>query len=376
MPGPGVLARRAGWHVIAVDGSTEDAIQQALDSAGSNAIVVLPAGRYSIARTLEIKGDDVLLVGAGSSVRLGREARDDATVVFRVTDEGEHILPIVRAKGRARVQISGIRFEGISAPSSRGKGVGVLVEDVEDFRIDHSYFSHMGFAGIRVNGESRGVVDHCAFDAEFKPAIGTDGYGVAVYGTETIAGVPFGTADTTMRAVFIEDSSFAECRHAAAANKGGRYVFRHNHVIDGVVAHAVDAHGAEFSSQIGTEWIEVYDNTIEQDHHSAPHYDRWAVRLRGGKGLVWNNTFHGYKVGVELTQQTSEPTGPVFVWGNVIEPPGGVIVRADHGAGPATEGPPAGYHPHAYPHPLASAACAPDGPSLLAGWAHVCVRRY
>jgi hypothetical protein len=369
-PDSAVLARRRWSNVVNVQGSTDEAIQRALDKAGGGAIVVLPAGRYTIERTLEVRADDVLLVGAG--VGAGgpdQEADASATVLVRAGDGGK---PMLRVRGKKRAHVSGIRFDGVSDPASNSKDVGVLLEDAEDFRVDHSTFTHMGFAGVRSNGESRGVVDHSTFYADFKPSIGTDGYGVAVYGSDQLAGVPFGDADPSLRAVFVEDSRFALCRHAIAANKGGRYVFRHNQVTGGVVAHAVDAHGAEYSSGTGTEWIDVYENTIEQLQHAPPYYDGWAVRIRGGKGLVWNNVIRGYKTGIEITQETSEETGPVFVWGNTVD--GTAVVRADHGAQGAAQTPPSGYHPHAYPHPLAQAACAPAAKKVQAGWAQVCAK--
>jgi hypothetical protein len=79
------------------------------------------------------------------------------------------------------------------------------------------------------------------------------------------------------------------------------------------------------------------------------------VRIRGGQGLVWNNVLRGYKTGVELTQLTTEPTGPVFVWGNTLVP-AGTMVNArpgQLGAPSFTGAAPAGYSPHPYPHPLA-----------------------
>lgn len=273
------------------------------------------------------------------------------------------------------MQVSGLRFEGVASDGSSGKDVGVQVDDADDFRIDHCYFAHMGFAGVRTNGRSRGVIDHSTFFAEFKAAIGTDGYGVAVYGTDATTGIPLGAAEASAvpEATVIEDCRFARCRHAVASNKGGRYIFRHNYVTSGVIAHAVDAHGAEYHSAVGGEWLDVYENLLEQPNHEPPYYDGWAVRVRGGKGAVHDNVFRGYHVGVELTEETDQPCGPVYVWGNTLEPAGGAMVqtRRTRGSPESVEAAPPGYHPHAYPHPLAAGQCG-GRPVTAEGAAEVC----
>jgi len=342
-PPPAIASGSVARRVITVSGTTEADVQRAFDGAGSGVTIVVPAGRYAIHGTLTLHGDDVQLLGAGL----------EATVLWRTHDEGEHIRAILHAADTKRLRVSGIRFDGVSLPDSTGKDVGVLLEDAEDFRVDHAYFGHMGFAGVRTNGTSRGVVDHSTFFAELKPAIGTEGYGVVVYGTNALSGFPLGSREAT----FVEDCEFSLCRHAVAANKGGRYVFRHNHVANGVIAHAADAHGTEYASEVGTEWVDIHDNVIEQANHEPPYYDGWAVRIRGGQGLVWNNTIRGYRTAVELTQLTSEATGPVFVWNNTLEP-AGTMVHADRagqfGNPVFTEAAPPRYTPYPYPHPLAA----------------------
>jgi hypothetical protein len=368
--GGSVLARRRWRRVVTVAGPTQADLVAALQRAGSSSIVVVPAGRYPISGTVDIPGDDVLLVGAGAGPLAGDGDDGEGTTVFlRAGEDAAHAQPMVRARGRLRVEVSGIRFAGVAAPGSRSRDVGVLLEDCPDFRVDHCAFDHLGFAGVRVNGASRGVVDHSTFRDEYKAAIATDGYGVAVYGAGALLGVPFGDDSAT----FIEDSRFARCRHAVSSNQAARYVFRHNLVRDGVVAHAVDAHGTEYGSAVGTEWIDVHDNTLEQDHHEPPFYDGFAVRIRGGQGLVHDNVVRGYRSGVELTELTSQTTGPVYVWSNNLPPDSPALhgSRAGHKAQPvAVPAAPTAYRPSAYPHPLVSARCR--GPGVRAGWATVC----
>jgi hypothetical protein len=332
------ITARAQDCSIVVDGTDQAAIQSALDAAVGPCVVIIPPGRYQIEGTLLFRDDDITLMGSGA----------DNTVLFRETDGTT--TSMVRAVERQRVRVSGIRFEGVLGPDSNGREVGVLLENAGSFRVDHSSFAHLGFAGVRTNGSSSGVVDHCDFEDLFKPVVNTDGYGVVVFGTDQLTGIPFGSDQAT----FIEDSTFSRCRHAVAANKAARYVFRFNYVTQNVVAHAIDAHGTEDGSQVGTEWIDAHDNVAD-----APVYNGYPVRIRGGAGLIWNNRFEGYmQVGVELTQYTTEITGPVYVWNNTIIPDTTPLVRARCLPLPCDPPvyflePPPDYTPYPYPHPLA-----------------------
>ncbi len=185
------------------------------------------------------------------------------------------------------------------------------MDNTVDFRVDHCFFTRTGRSGVWTSHASSGVVDHCEFADLYKTTVANLGYGVEIGGIDILEGEPFGSA----RGIFIEDSSFRLCRHAVASNRGARYVFRNNYVAQNQIAHAVDAHGTEFGSAVGTEWVDVHDNPIE-----APIFTRYAVRIRGGQGLVWNNMFIGYDQGIELTQDTPQVTGPVYIWQNSIAP--------------------------------------------------------
>ena len=324
---------RAQTEVIVTE-QTQAAIQAALDQRP--AIVTLPPGRYQIDGTLRIRNNDLLLRGSGA----------DQTVLFRMVDGTNTAM--IRSTGFARVRVTGIRFEGVSILDedlhqlSTGREVGIMFDDATDFRVDNCFFTHTGFAGVRTNGASSGVVDHCTFQDQYKPLVGTDGYGVVVYGVDALEEVPFGSG----RATFIEDSSFSLCRHAVASNKGARYVFRYNYVAQNEIAHAIDAHGTEYGSTVGTEWIDANNNLVED-----PIYTGYAVRIRGGMGVIWNNTFIGYSLGIRLTQETPQPTGPVYIWDNSIVPETNPMVRAEGGSTYVLS-PPNDYLPYPYPHPL------------------------
>jgi hypothetical protein len=357
---------------ITVDEQSQERIQYALDQVSPPGTVILPPGRYPLNQRdnrghlipLRIRSSDITLRGAGA----------DQTVLFRSPDDDDpSMIAMVQSTGNARVRVTGIRFEGVSKldpdtgqETSVGKEIGVYLEAAQDFRVDNCSFTHAGFAGVRTDGDSSGVVDHSTFEDNFKPMVNTDGYGVAVYGIDSEqAPQPFGSPLAT----FIEDSNFRGCRHAAAANKAGRYVFRYNYVAQNVVAHAVDAHGLEYGSDAGTEWIDVHDNLIEDPNGPCnPPNDSascFAVHIRGGKGLVWNNQFQHYNQGIHLRWDTDQPTGPVYIYDNSLLINEGSHSRCQHSqtspmfCAVGTHGtptyelsPPVDYLPFVYPHPL------------------------
>jgi len=343
------IAGAATAQVIVVGDQTQEAIQAALDQLGGPGTVIVPPGRYQVDGTVVIRNDGVTLQGSG-----------DASVLFRSVDDS--INPMVESTRHAQVRITGLRFEGFSnvdpklGELSNGREVGVHIADGVDFRVDHCSFTRTGRSGVWTSGTisggtSSGVVDHCAFEDLFNPVVNNLGYGVEVGGVNELQAPtePFGSALAT----FIEDSSFRLCRHAVASNRAARYVFRNNYIALNQIAHAVDAHGHESGSVVGTEWADVHDNLIEN-----PIYRGYAVRIRGGMGLVWNNSFSDYNEGIELTQDTDQPTGPIYIWDNAIVPETSPMLRARGTMGTPVYflSPPADYVPFPYPHPLAAGA--------------------
>ncbi len=355
--------------VFATDGSAA-AITEALTALGGGGVVFVPPGEWAWdqADQVIVTADGVTLLGAGPG----------HTLLYRRTsvDGGAFF----QARGVRDLRISGLRFRGVETYGNRDTDYGVWLVDATDFRVDHCAFSLLGFAGVRTEGACRGVVDHCRFSEHYKPALGSHGYGVVVYGTGAHTGAPFGSPEAT----FVEDCEVRLCRHAVTANKGARYVFRHNLVRRNTHANAIDALGQEYSSKdsVGTEWIEVYGNVVERPHlEDGDSPLKYAVRIRGGGGLVFENTFADAEEGVRVDEFTPQDTGPVYVWGNELqrdprsgqrpgycaetEDSSGVlcprVATADAVRPPADgvpvvfEAAPEGYAAAPYPHPLVSA---------------------
>ncbi|MGE5123458.1 MAG: right-handed parallel beta-helix repeat-containing protein, partial [Acidobacteriaceae bacterium] len=240
-----------------------------------------------------------------------------------------------------------------------------------------SYFEGFGFAAVRVEGDSRGVIDHSIFVDNFKLGIDNLGYGVVVYGDGSWNGaIKPGDAQAT----FVEDSLFVGNRHAIAASAGARYVFRYNQVLHGVEACGVDAHGMGYGSAHGTQFVEIYRNIIED-----PAYDWCGIGIRGGSGVIFENNIHGYQNPILLIMEWGTPEKykahypaldqiqGLYIWDNQVkgapEDPrvdetgiGFIQANRDYYTYPRPD-----YVPYEYPHPLVGespfdqVAWPPDG---------------
>jgi hypothetical protein len=331
-------------------------VQGFVNSAAPDGMARIPAGRYEIAGTITVP-DGTRVVGAGM----------DKTILYRhpvkSRNLGGAIFSVQGQAGKGATQISGMAFVGVRDTNDKGEDYAITLTNCQDFRVDHCYFEGFGFAAVSTKGKSRGVIDHCTFMDNFKQSINNLGYGVSVYGANAWPDDPqLGTAEAT----FVEDCVMIGCRHAVASSAGAHYVFRHNLVQRNVVAHSVDAHGLGYGSPRGTRAVEIYDNVIEDPAHN------WAgIAIRGGDGVIFDNTIKGFQNPVLLVLEWGTPDylkssypakdqiRDLWIWDNdtsggpsepvVDETATGFV---DQGRDFFTE-PKPGYAPFAYPHPLA-----------------------
>lgn len=341
-------------------GTSRD-VQAVVDNARADGLASLPAGCYVIATTIEIP-PGTQLVGAGAL----------RTILYRDPDSQRHDFePILRVKGSPRdpnqeTRITGVAVIGARDDNDTVEDYGLTLTDVHHFRVDHSYFEGFGFAAVRVEGSSDGLVDSAIFLDNYKRGIGNLGYGVAVYGTgdwsESLQ--PGGS-----QATFVEDSLFIGSRHAVAANAGAHYVFRNNEVLRNVERCAIDAHGMGYGSYRGTQFVEIYRNFI-----ADPVANRCGIGIRGGGGVIFDNTIDGYQNPILLMLESGTPDSlkreypaldqvqDLYIWDNTsTEGQAKAQTRVDvsavgfieHGRDYFSE-PRPGYTPHRYPHPLSA----------------------
>jgi len=350
------LAARLADPDACPTGSSRD-VRQVVAAAGSDGVARLPEGCYRITSTVNIP-PCTHLIGAGV----------DKTILYRDPEEF-YTQSILRLSGSSDAscvtQISGLALIGARDTNDTAEDYGLFISNVLDFRVDHAYFEGFGFAGVRVEGASSGVVDHSIFVDNFKQGINNLGYGVTVYGEgHWNAELQPGGSQAT----FVEDSLFVGNRHAIAANAGAHYVFRNNQVLHGVVACGVDAHGMGFGSVHGTQYVEIYHNVI-----GDPAYDWCGIGIRGGAGVIFENTIQDYKNPILLILEWGTPDRykaeypaldqiqELYIWDNQITGGPSEPQVDETGVGFIEAGrdyftePLPGYVPYAYPHPLASA---------------------
>ena len=348
------IAARLADPTLCPGGNSQD-VQQIVDAAGPDGLASLPEGCYRMTSTVSLP-PGIRLVGAGA----------DTTILYR-DPGGSYSQPMLRIRGGgdapSGTQISGLALVGVRNTEDTGQDYGLILSNVSDFRVDHCYFESFGFAAVRVEGASYGVVDHSIFVDNFKRGIDNLGYGVVVYGD--------GRWDDDIqpvetRATFVEDSLFVGNRHAIAANAGAYYVFRYNRVMHNVVACAVDAHGMGYGSTHGTRYVEIYQNVIED-----PVYDWCGIGIRGGAGVIYENTIKGYKNPILLILEWGTPDSlkaeypafdqvqDLYIWDNRIkngysrpqvDETGVGFIEAGRDYFPEPE---PGYMPYEYPHPRA-----------------------
>lgn len=337
-------------------GRSQD-LQALLKDAGPDSIVMLPAGCYEIGAPVVVPHGSQL-IGAGPN----------ETILFRNPEtpvlKGSSILTVFGRSKEAFTRISGLALLGAREPNDTGEDYGIVLNNVRDFRVDHAYFEGFGWAAVKTDGTSRGVVDHTVFVDNYKEGIGNLGYGVAVYGDQKWVDDPQPGGD---EAVFVEDNVFLGNRHAIASTGGAHYVFRYNNVRENVVACSVDAHGMGYGQAHGTRYVEVYENVIEEPA------DRWCgIGIRGGEGVIFGNVIRAFENPILLVLEWGTPAlhkadypardqiRELWIWENEIE--GGPSEPQIDGQalGFIEEGrdyflePKPGYEPYPYPHPLAT----------------------
>lgn len=376
-----------GDVVYAASCSLSD-VQAAIDSAENGDIVQIPAGTcYWNGNILTWK--EIHLRGEGPTLTIIRKASDERGLFIY---EGTWDSPSTPNQGQFK--FSGIKLVDPEGPYSQlddtKRTNGLIIRyGARDFLVYDSEFEGFGNAGVLVygypttthalipDGRCRGVIYNNRFIDCYMPGLG---YGVDVVGTQDIDWENYPLALGTEEAVFIEDNYFKGTRHAVASSRGSRYVFRYNIVEDNIGGeHSIDAHGWTGTVDDvvrGSRQYEIYENEVIGDPSSRPN----GIGIRGGDGVIFNNTMHtgisGYPI--FLTQDNQgicletgwpclDQIRELHMWGNTKD---GVAVDTVGTCSECVrltkegieqtlqEGrdfflyPRPGYTPYPYPHPL------------------------
>ncbi len=317
---------------------TKTTLQNAINSASEGDVVAIPSGNWNISGIVNLK-EGIHIRGAGMN-----------STILNKTDVNENpIFKLVADAGKP-ITISGIDFKGIGLslyiqdPTSTVKDIGISILGKARFRIHDCRFEKFTGNGIHLYGVTdsnstypEGHPVGVIYDNEFKDNywVNNDsnnndarGYGVGLYGDDSWPKLQLGTSF----AVFVEDNDFTQNRHCIASNMGGRYVFRYNTIVDNYYPYAaIDAHGQSVGTYHGTRSYEIYENTVEDgvewDDGPGDDHGTWGTGIRGGDGVIYNNTFSGMwrAMFINIEQFDSNMTYPVddqirdlWVWGNTL----------------------------------------------------------
>jgi len=371
-------------QIVASSGSARD-IQDALNIAAAQGItkVVIPEGTFDFAtgswQTVNIPSG-VSLFGAPTQRDPNGQVVEWQTILRMPFDAPEKSMWF-SVQGASDVRVSDIKMVGYREIDSNNKKHyrGFDIRNSANFRIDHCYLRNICGEGILIKS-SNGVVDHSRF-------VNNPAYVHAYYSECTVwyAIAPSGDGVTwetniqdvlgyyTSRSVFIEDNYFEGWRHTVASNLGAHYVYRYNTERKNGYG-TVDAHGHE--PYLSTRCIEVYDNDF-----GGPVWGDFAVQLRGGGGVFFNNKVDGYGTQTSPADYTAfvcmiqytpnaypdEQVKDVWIWNNSLTPAGADLWDAGWGSNnpiyenehfflraPDQTLDGFEYTPYQYPHPLAT----------------------
>jgi hypothetical protein len=260
-------------------------VQSAINSASSGDRVLVPAGTCTWDSVEIPNGKAITLQGAGPDLT-------------KISGAGYTLL--INHIGSGGVRVTGFEFKQTGFTSTDKFNNSFIRVRGQNWRIHGNKF---------VNGEGPtfmfciqtralagdpnvwpGLIDNNEFVDCHIWLNGNAGGGPANSGASKMWSEPLdlGGPDN----VFVEDNHFlytgTDERNGVQHVDAGyamRYVLRHNTFLQGIT----DFHGLNITNTRGGRSWEIYDNT----YHSTVARSWLAIRLRGGTGVVFNNTTSG-----------------------------------------------------------------------------------
>ncbi len=259
-------------------------VQAAIDAAKDGDTVLVPEGRCEWVTpgnnpAISIYEKSILLQGAGAG-------KSNITLVS--TGNGVMEVPIVISSKKGKpVRITGFSFTGFGNTYDHGviKAHTLWNNTVggDTIRIDHCDFYNITHVEIRIGSKIYGVIDNCNFtEYSWKVVISVSGDNYKPWESPLTLG--------TANALYVEDCIFKINGNGGAINSysGGKYVFRHNKVIDGAVDNHGTCHGYQ-GDRRSAHTTEIYENSFYSD---IPYFFT-AISIHGGTGVIFNNVLTG-----------------------------------------------------------------------------------
>ena len=260
------------------------AVLAAVNAAPDGGTVAIPAcpGGVSWPTTLTVtKGITVQGAGIGVTVLLDGVPKGDAMCA--------NANPMIRFTGAspARWRLTALTIRGSATDLGCQPGHVAIGGTSKAWRVDHVRIENQQTVGIRIGGDTWGVIDHTDFEGNHKQGVIVSHFtwGGRTYGDGSWADPLY---LGTERAVYIEDCTFTDPNPSGAGAvdmfDGGRVVFRYNTAAF-MGNHGTDSSGRRRSARS----YEIYNNTFTAWAPAA----FTAILLRGGTGVIYNNTFKG-----------------------------------------------------------------------------------
>lgn len=278
---------------VATPYSAKD-VQDCVNIARNGDVINIPSANLTWNTTVVIpntKGVKIIGAGIGNT---------------RVTGSAEPKIEVRIASGNNTfTRISGIEFydssaHGISLIQTTAYGV----RSKGRYRVDNCSFNY--HKGIRTWGNAYGVVDACEFyhtdgyhgyqmmisGITGKPSTGTMGndLGYQDWSEPVSYGTEYMHVWENNLISFTQWSWSGQVQNWNDGHAGGRVMFRHNTVLNGIIP---GGHDACTNSRRGFHSVEMYGNTFRTTENI------WSLNYsRGGGFLIYDNTFQLYNLGV------------------------------------------------------------------------------
>jgi hypothetical protein len=279
----GLFGRAEAGIVTARSASLAD-VSAAVASATDGDTVAVPAGMATWTSDLTIS-KAITLQGAG----IGK------TIILEDLSTDQPMLSFNTAMGKF-YRLSGFEFRRGTRTRKFGKGCVLVYGTTRTFRLDHCKFDSLNNRATYFRNAVCGVLDHNVFISRrstqitiFHDAWDGKSFGDGSWATPLDWGGP--------NAIYIEDNDFStdppNPTGVIDEYAGARFVFRHNKVTNAIIA----SHGTGSTGRNrGVRQWEIYDNTLI----AKPSTPKNAIHMRGGTGVVFNNTLTGFTKFVTL----------------------------------------------------------------------------
>jgi hypothetical protein len=290
---PFALVSHLHAAAIAAPSVAYDKVSAAISQAAPGDTVTVPAGTATWTKPLIItKGITLQGAGIGKTIVVDGLQSDDNNIRFVTSKKPGEVAGIAPA----RYRLTGFEFRGNGLHAKEfGKGTVLFNGSTLNFRLDNCKFNNLLNRCTYFRNSVCGVVDHCVFVSAgtVTATINHDQWpnpngSVGTWGDGSWASpIDWGGPN----AIYFEDNTFESDppKKAALDGYGGtRFVMRYNTIEN---MH-IDSHGTGSTGRFrGVRQWEIYNNNIIYNPVSPVE----AIYLRGGTGVIFNNTINGLR---------------------------------------------------------------------------------